>query len=65
MQIFRTYNLILLLATVTMISVAVFLALNFGDQRNRFETKETYSLNNVKDTNLFVRRSSIFFEFRF
>ena len=35
-----------------MISVAVFLALNFGDQRNRFENKETYSLDNVKDTNL-------------
>ena len=52
MQLFRTYNLVLLLATVTMISVAVFLALNFGDQRNRFENKETYSLDNVKDTNL-------------
>ena len=52
MQLFRTYNLVLLLATVTMISVAVFLALNFGDQRNRFEIKETYSLDNVKDTNL-------------
>ena len=51
MQLFRTYNLVLLLATVTMISVAVFLALNFGDQKNRFETKETYSLDNVKDTN--------------
>ena len=52
MQIFRTYNLVLFLATVTMISVAVFLALNFGDQRNKFGTKETYSLDNVKDTNL-------------
>ena len=51
MQIFRTYNLVLLLATVTMISVAVFLALNFGDQRNRFETEETYSLDNIKYTN--------------
>ena len=52
MQLFRTYNLVLLLATVTMISVAVFLALNFGDQKNRFEAKETNSLDNVKDTNL-------------
>ena len=52
MQLFRTYNLVLLLATVTMISVAVFLVLNFGDQRKKFETKETYSLDNVKDTNL-------------
>ena len=52
MQLFRTYNLVLLLATVTMISVAVFLVLNFGDQRKRFETKETYSLDNIKDTNL-------------
>ena len=52
MQLFRTYNLVLLLATVAMISVAVFLVLNFGDQRNRFETKETNSLDNVKDTNL-------------
>ncbi len=52
MQLFRTYNLVLLLATVTMISVAVFLTLNFGDQRNRFETKETNSLDNVKDTSL-------------
>ena len=52
MQIFRTYNLILLIATVAMISVAVFLALNYGDQRNRLETKETYSIENVKNTNL-------------
>ena len=52
MQLFRTYNLVLLLATVTMISVAVILALYFGDQKNRFETKGTYSLDNVKDTNL-------------
>ena len=52
MQIFRTYNLVLLLTTVTMISVAVFLVLNFGDQRKKFENQETYSSNNVKDTNL-------------
>ena len=52
MQLFRTYNLVLLLATVTMISVAVFLVLNFGDQRKKFETKETYSSYNLKDTNL-------------
>ena len=52
MQIFRTYNLVLLLATVTMISVAVFLVLNFGDQRKKFETQKTYSSNYLKDTNL-------------
>ena len=52
MQIFKTYNLVLLLATVTMISVAVFFVLNFGDQRTKFETKETFSSNNLKDTNL-------------
>ena len=52
MQIFRTYNLVLLLATVTMISVAVFLVLNFGDQRKKFKTQETYSSNYLKDTNL-------------
>ena len=52
MQLFRTYNLVLLLATVTMISVAVFLVLNFGDQRKKFKTQETYSSNYLKDTNL-------------
>ncbi len=52
MQLFRTYNLVLLLATVTMITVAVYLVLNFGDQRKKFETQETYSSNYLKDTNL-------------
>ena len=52
MQIFRTYNLVLLLATVALISVTVFLVLNFGDQRNKFENKETYSSNDIKDKNL-------------
>ena len=52
MQIFRTFSLVLLLATVTMISVAVFLVLNFGDQRKKFETQETYSSNYLNDTNL-------------
>ena len=52
MQLFRTYNLVLLLATVTMISVAVLLVLNFGDQRKKFETQETYSSNYLNHTNL-------------
>jgi len=52
MQLFRTYNLVLLLATITMISVTVFLVLNFGDQRKKFENKETYSSNYLKDINL-------------
>ena len=52
MHLFKTYNLILLLATVIMISVAVFLVLNFGDQRKNFKTEETHSSNNLKETNL-------------
>ena len=51
MQIFRKYYSVLLLAILTMISVAVFLVLNFGDQRKNFKTKETYSSNNLKVTN--------------
>ena len=54
MQLFRKYNLVLLLTTVTMISVAVFLVLNFGDQRKKFETQETYSSNYLNHTNLVV-----------
>ena len=52
MQLFRTYNLILLSAIVTMISVAVLLVLNFKEQRKNFETEETYSSNNLRDTKL-------------
>ena len=54
MQLFRTYNLILLSATVTMISVAVLLVLNFVEQRKNFETEETYSSNNLRDTKLAI-----------
>ena len=52
MQLFRSYNLILLSAIVTMISVAVLLVLNFKEQRKNFETEETYSSNNLRDTKL-------------
>jgi len=52
MQLFKTYYLILLLATLTMISVAVILVINFGDQGKNFETENTNSSNNLKDTNL-------------
>ena len=54
MQLFRTFNLIILSATVAMISLAVLLVLNFGEQSKDFETEKTYSSNNLRETKLAV-----------